>query len=59
MLRMARCHACPHESRTHVTTCASVFSIGVLAVTSCRAFVPHAGQAIRVCVVAGNTIGAE
>ena len=57
MLRTVRCQECPHESLTHVTTCAAMLSIGVLVVTSCRALGPHVGQAIRVWVVAGNTIG--
>jgi hypothetical protein len=48
MFRMARCQVCPHDSRTHVTTCAAVFSLGVLVMTSCRADGPHVGQAIRV-----------
>ena len=55
MLRMVRCHECPHESLTHVTTCAAMFSIVVLVVTSCRAVVPHVGHAMRLCVVPGNT----
>jgi len=57
MLRMARCQECPHASVTQVTTCAAVFSIGALAVTSCRALGPQVGQAMRIWVVAGNTIG--
>jgi len=56
MLRMVRCHECPHDKRTHVTTCTAVLSIGVLAVTSFRRFGPQVGQAIRVWVVAGITI---
>jgi len=59
MLRMVRCHVCPHDKRTHVTACAAMFSIGVLAVTSCSAgFGPQLGHAIRVRVVAAVTIGA-
>jgi hypothetical protein len=57
MFRMVRCQVCPHDKWTHVTTCAATFSIGVLAMTSCRTFGPHVGQAIRVWVVAGITIG--
>jgi hypothetical protein len=57
VLRMMRCQTCPHDKRTHVTAWTAVFSIGVLAVTSCRTLGPQLGHIMRVRLVPGITMG--
>jgi CheY-like chemotaxis protein len=48
MLRMVRCHECPHDKRhARDDMRGRVLHRAVLAVTSCRRFGPQVGQAIR------------